>query len=329
MNIKFTDVNTGFSVSNNGVIQKTTDGGVYWLLLNSGTTKNLKGLHFINSQTGWVVGDSSAVFTTTNGGSNWYGQSITPLKTLTAVKFFDAQTGWATTYDSTIYKTTNGGAIWVPSVINGSSFLCDIKVIDASTLFVSGNSVFKSTNSGLSWISVLSSGYNAPIYPSMSFLNSQTGWVSNMLGGISKTTNGGASWKGKIAGLYNLKSVFFTDANTGWVVGYNGTIMKTVTGGVFVQNISSEIPKEFSLYQNYPNPFNPFTVIRFQLSVAGNAALNIYDMLGRKVSTLVNEKLQPGTYEVTFDGSNLSSGIYFYQFKTDKFSETKKLILLK
>ena len=125
------------------------------------------------------------------------------------------------------------------------------------------------------------------------------------------------------------KSVFFTDANTGWVVGYNGTIMKTVTGGVFVQNISSEIPKEFSLYQNYPNPFNPFTVIRFQLSVAGNAALNIYDMLGRKVSTLVNEKLQPGTYEVTFDGSNLSSGIYFYQFKTDKFSETKKLILLK
>ncbi|MFA5405076.1 MAG: M28 family peptidase [Ignavibacteria bacterium] len=89
------------------------------------------------------------------------------------------------------------------------------------------------------------------------------------------------------------------------------------------------IPVKYELSQNYPNPFNPTTIIKFQIKDLRFTTLKIYDILGKEVATLVNEKLKAGTYEVTFEGSNLASGIYFYQLKTDNFIETKKLILIK
>ncbi len=100
-----------------------------------------------------------------------------------------------------------------------------------------------------------------------------------------------------------------------------------------IQPISNVIPKTFSLEQNYPNPFNPATTIRFSIPV-GDAymrpvQMKIFDVLGREIATLVNEKLQPGTYEVDFEGTNYPSGIYIYKLVTEKFSETKKMILLK
>jgi hypothetical protein len=96
-----------------------------------------------------------------------------------------------------------------------------------------------------------------------------------------------------------------------------------------ISNISSKIPDNYSLSQNYPNPFNPKTIIKFQIKDSKLVTINIYNILGKVVSTLVNEKLQPGEYEVTFDGSNLPSGIYFYTLSADDFKETKKIILLK
>jgi hypothetical protein len=103
-----------------------------------------------------------------------------------------------------------------------------------------------------------------------------------------------------------------------------------------VGKISSEFSSSYSLEQNYPNPFNPSTNIKYQISHHSGSSTNnkfvilkVFDVMGREVETLVNEKQSPGTYEVTFDGSNLSSGIYFYRLMTDGFSETKKMILLK
>lgn len=92
---------------------------------------------------------------------------------------------------------------------------------------------------------------------------------------------------------------------------------------------NTEIPNKFELYQNYPNPFNPKTVISFQLPVNSFTELVIYDMLGRKVATLVNEQLQPGTYEVDFDGSKFSSGVYYCKLISGNYSDTKKMILIK
>lgn len=101
-----------------------------------------------------------------------------------------------------------------------------------------------------------------------------------------------------------------------------------------VQQISTEVPVKFSLSQNHPNPFNPSTKIKFELpktDLTGRAdvQIKVYDVLGREIVTLVNEKLRPGIYETEFNGDNLSSGVYFYVFKAGNYIESKKMILLK
>ena len=107
---------------------------------------------------------------------------------------------------------------------------------------------------------------------------------------------------------------------------------------VGITNEYNIIPTAFSLSQNYPNPFNPTTKIKFDVAKSSPliplqrgtyVKLVIYDILGKEVQTLINEKLNSGTYEVTFDGSNFPSGIYFYRLTAGEFSETKKMILLK
>jgi hypothetical protein len=85
----------------------------------------------------------------------------------------------------------------------------------------------------------------------------------------------------------------------------------------------------YSMYQNYPNPFNPSTTISWQQPEAGIVTLKIYDVLGREVTTLLNEELTAGKHEVIFDASRFSSGVYFYQVQAGKFLETKKMILIK
>jgi hypothetical protein len=96
-----------------------------------------------------------------------------------------------------------------------------------------------------------------------------------------------------------------------------------------IRNISNEVPTETKLYQNYPNPFNPSTNIKYQITNNSYVILKVYDMLGKEVTTLVNENQSPGTYEVIFDGNTLASGIYFYKLEAGDFSQTNKLIILK
>jgi hypothetical protein len=96
---------------------------------------------------------------------------------------------------------------------------------------------------------------------------------------------------------------------------------------VSVEN--EELPLNYSLAQNYPNPFNPSTTISFQIPQSGIVKLVVYDMLGKEVTTLLNEEKTAGTYEVNFNVRNLASGIYFYTINTGNFTSTKKMILMK
>ena len=98
---------------------------------------------------------------------------------------------------------------------------------------------------------------------------------------------------------------------------------------VGITNYSSQIPKQFYLNQNYPNPFNPTTNIIFSIPVSGNVVIKIFDITGKEIKTLVNEFRNAGSYVVTFDGSGISSGVYYYKLETNKFSEIKKMILIK
>jgi len=93
--------------------------------------------------------------------------------------------------------------------------------------------------------------------------------------------------------------------------------------------IKIDQPSVFYLGQNYPNPFNPSTHIKYSIPADGVVALKVYDLLGREVSTLVNDYQQAGTFDVVFDGSNLASGVYYYQLTTGELTSTKKLMLTK
>jgi hypothetical protein len=109
----------------------------------------------------------------------------------------------------------------------------------------------------------------------------------------------------------------------------NGVLYGDTSTLAAINQISSEIPKEYKLYQNYPNPFNPKTIIRFQITNLSDSKLIIYNALGKEVTTLVNEQLKPGTYETEFDGTNLPSGVYFYKLISSNYTETKRMVLLK
>jgi hypothetical protein len=105
----------------------------------------------------------------------------------------------------------------------------------------------------------------------------------------------------------------------------NRFIIGTIVG--IINN--NKIPSEYKLFQNYPNPFNPVTKINFSLPVSSNVKLIVYDITGKEVQILVNDFLNSGSYDIKFDGTNLPSGLYFYQLITGNYSVTKKMILIK
>jgi hypothetical protein len=117
-------------------------------------------------------------------------------------------------------------------------------------------------------------------------------------------------------------------SGSNWLTGWTQWDPKNYTS-VSVQTISSEVPSAFILNQNYPNPFNPSTKINFSIPKSGFVTLKVYDLTGKEVSSLVNENLNIGTYGVDFSAAQLTSGIYFYTLKTENFSETKKMMLIK
>lgn len=127
------------------------------------------------------------------------------------------------------------------------------------------------------------------------------------------------------------------DPNSGHLYVIADAIRLTSFDPTLVTGIEDEtinLPNEFMLYQNYPNPFNPTTTIRYSIPSEvkcqmSNVILKVYDILGQEITTLVNEEKIPGVYEVKFDATNLSSGMYFYRLQSGNYSEIKKMILLK
>jgi hypothetical protein len=240
-----------------------------------------------------VVGYGGIIFRTTNGGVTWVNQSLAQTNSLLSVCFTDANTGTAVGAGGIIFRTTNGGATWTAQSSGTTQVLLSVSFTDANNGTAVGNR-----------------------------------------GTIVRTTNGGATWTvqpSPSGTVKDLKGVCFTDANTGTIVGDYGTILRTTTGGVVsVQDEHiSEIPKDFILLQNYPNPFNPSTSIQYAVGNRQFVQLKVYDILGNEVATLVNEEKSPGTYEVEFNATQLSSGVYFYRLQAGDFIETKKMILLR
>jgi hypothetical protein len=191
--------------------------------------------------------------------------------------------------------------------------------------------VYSSTNNGSNWISkstgIANYGINS-LRVQGNYIIAGTGY------GVYISSNFGSNWLS--VGLSNMSIKSFA-CNNEYIFAstvYNSIWRRPISEIIGIQNISTEIPSGFSLSQNYPNPFNPSTKIRFEIplskgGIQGVVSLKIFDITGREIQTLVNEKLNSGMYEVTFYGSNYASGVCFYQLRSGDFINTKKFILLK
>ncbi|HWA07089.1 MAG TPA: YCF48-related protein [Ignavibacteria bacterium] len=384
LDIDFVNENTGWACGDNGVIVKTTNGGVNWVQQSSGITNRLEGIDAVDQNLVWCVGWWNTILKSTDGGNNWQiiRSEPTPVPTFRKVYFLNQNTGWilksnyilrttngGNTFDSThtiftflwdIYfknsltgvlcgdgaltmKSTDGGVTWnqilLPLLMDAPnlyrlSFIGDIGwTIGEGDNSGLGKLVFKTTNFGNTWDSIARVQYpSGNRNYSVFFTNLNTGYAGGTNGYMYKSTNGGLNWYQQvITGGGFRNDINFVNDTTGWVVGGGGQIFKTTTGGQFVgiELYSNIIPNEFVLSQNYPNPFNNVTVIKFQITASDNYRLEIFDMLGRKVTELLNQSLKPGKYKIRFTGDNLASGNYFYRLSSGKYTQTKKFTLVK
>jgi hypothetical protein len=149
-------------------------------------------------------------------------------------------------------------------------------------------------------------------------------------GEIWKTTDAGLSWSNIIDPAVvtgTLYSVAVDKSGDPWVGAASSTIF--TTSGTVGVNGGGPVATEYRLDQNYPNPFNPSTTIAYQVGKTGNVRLAVYDLLGREVAVLVNERKNAGSYEARFDASTLATGLYLYRVTADGFVQAKKMLLVK
>jgi photosystem II stability/assembly factor-like uncharacterized protein len=212
--------------------------------------------------------------------------------------------------------------------------------------FSSGEKIYRTTNRGVNWANITGDLPDVPLGDMVAHPSNINNLYLGTQMGCYRTTNAGVNWHRWNNGMPDaaivteMKWIDSTVENGRFYVvaaTYGRSIfVRDISGDdpIGITNISGDIPTRYSLSQNYPNPFNPVTKIRFDIpagsgSQSVNVKLIIYDALGREVRKLTNQNLKPGRYEVDWDASSYTSGIYFYKLETGNFRDTKKMLLVK
>ena len=323
---------------------RSIDNGSTWQ--NYPLGRNVYCSEFIDQDNGFIFGNITGqywsfntFFRTSNGGLSWDSVSIQDFPY--AMKFINPQTGFIsggnTGYNTFLSKTTNSGINWTKHNVSGIYKKAkSISFINENIGWIGcdENVLIKTTNGGVNF-QILDFGRpQSWTTPKVFFRDEYNGWaaVNNPSGQLLNTTNGGLNWHIQFdCGTAGISSFHFIDNNTGWCGGY-GFVLKTTNGGNYITSVSvtgEMIPGKYSISQNYPNPFNPVTNIKFGIPKSGFVKITVYDLLGREVITLVNEQMQPGSYNVDWDASNYPSGVYFYMLESGNYYESKKMVLIK
>jgi hypothetical protein len=347
-----------YASSQNGAFVRSTNGGASFSSATSGLD-----ITYTNWSTPIVMDKTNPlilyvgtykVFKTTNGAVSWTAISpdlakahIANLGTITTVDVSKSNPNviYAGTDDANVWVTTNSGTNW--NLINSglpnrwvtrvtvhpdSANLCYV-TLSGYKIDSTGAHIFRTTNYGTNWISINSNLPDAPINDVVI-----DPFTSNKLYigtdyGVMITTNLGQSWAIMGNGLpsnvpvHDLTIHAPSAKMVAWTHGRSTFSIEIAA----IQNISSQNNRAngYKLFQNYPNPFNPATNIKFGIPENGVVIIKVYDVLGKEIAALVNEKLKAGTYEIKFSNDRLPSGVYFYRLVTDNFSETRKMILMK
>jgi photosystem II stability/assembly factor-like uncharacterized protein len=357
--IFFLDDSLGWTAGNPGLILSTKNGGLWWTQQPSPYSTSLGDIRFFNPQVGLCVGDSGLIMKSRDGGSNWRViQSHSPsggtlfrlFLTSDSIAYIVGDT--TSSNGSVILESTDRGETWTKQSISVSSgtWLEDVYFVNDSVGWTVGaNGLILHTVDGgagkllltpallepttgdtlavedtaLVWNAVpTATSYEVQIALDSSFSNLVVDSKS-----IKDTT---LTLKGLYNTVLNADTKYFWHVkamNSGGVSIFSN-IWSFIVGTITSIN-DPQMPKVFNLSQNYPNPFNPTTVISYSLPRNSYVTLTIYNDLGQKVETLVDEEQNPGGHSISFDASKLSSGIYFYRLQAGTYTQSKKLVLLK
>ncbi len=328
------------AISGNNIFAGTNQYGVY-LSTNNGdiwsqTTLNNQIINaFAISGNNIFAGTSqNGVYLSTNDGTNWTQTALNNKTIMSLAVSSNIIYAGTENIMGGIYLSSNNGTSWAQTSLN------DKTIMSLATL---GNSVFAGTfnygiyqsiNNGISWTQTSLTNknvYSLAINGNNIFAGISASSSSNP-SGFYYSTNNGLSWIEKSEGfsptLFEIQSIKIS--NNYFIIATNISVWRRPLLEILnVQNISTEIPDNFSLNQNYPNPFNPSTKIRYDLPRAGVMRLAVYDVMGREVELLVNERQAAGSYEAVWDGTRFASGVYFYRLTAEGFNETRKMILIR
>ena len=328
-----------------GSIYFSTDNGINW----SEGNINIKQYSYVISlavhgTTLFAGTQDEGVFRSTDGGINWE-------KVFTKDNVCDFIIIGENIFASTsggVFLSTDNGASWIaknnglPKNEDGN-YNVGYFAVNRENLFIgSKKGVFRSTDNGGNWLGV-NSGlpentfvFAFAVIGENIFIGTGTYTDTNVIAGVFLSTNNGTSWNNVSLGLPQIGDIYISAL----VIAGNNIFAGTDGAGGFsvwrrplseITDVKStpELPKEFALYQNYPNPFNPTTTINYHVSKKCFVTIKVFNVLGKGIATLVNEEKPAGNYEIEFNGSNLSSGVYFYRMQTGNFIDTKKFILIK
>jgi photosystem II stability/assembly factor-like uncharacterized protein len=363
--VYFYDEQRGWAAGDQGVL-KTTDGGDNWTLYP--TNDDLNGIHFVDEMNGWVCGNDGFLLQTTDGGDSWMNRNSGAFDKLRDVFMVDASTGWIVGRDGILRKTTDGGMTWTHQTNPAVDDLYKVFATDENTAWVVGQDglILHTMNGGTTWM-IQPSGTTETI-ESVYFIDNQNGWISGNLGIVKKTDNGGINWLTQPTDVTaDVNDILFIGSGNGWFVTGTGEIYNSIDSGTswelnddffgalfavnfvnpnygfvsgangfmakytVVTGIENELnlPFNLTLHQNYPNPFNATTMIQFELSSASFVTLDIFNVIGQKITTLIASDLQAGPHQIAWNAAGQSSGIYYYKIKAGDNSMTKRMVLLK
>jgi photosystem II stability/assembly factor-like uncharacterized protein len=340
------DHNTLFAGTYGGILYRSTDGGNNWTEKTSGLT-GLGGTDFwemwFHPQTAgtlYLLEDGNRIFLTTNNGDSWSEYKVNNTTIYNLYISNSSKNIWyAYASGSVLYRSSDYGSTWTSQSTTSFLYYIAVDSGNPNTLYaeqwVSATSSYnfaKSTDAGITWNSVYTNFnvrdiFSLPVSPYSLYASTWSGQ------GVIKSTDDGVTWNSIGSGL-----TCFSCFQVRNLPGYSTYLFVTTYGGgiygfnytpTAVEKDGSSIPKDYVLEPNYPNPFNPSTTISFSIPKSEFVTLKVFDLLGREVSTLLDERLDAGKYKLNFNGANLASGVYLFNLRSPNFSKTNKMNLLK